>query len=39
MALRRLALVSEFQMSALHDRLVKLLALYAKHGIDDLMLK
>jgi hypothetical protein len=39
MALRRLALVSEFQMSSLHDRLVKLLALYASNGIDVLLLK
>lgn len=37
--LRRLALVSEFHMSSLHDRLVKLLALYAGHGIDVLLLK
>lgn len=37
--LRRLALVSEFQLSALHDRLVKLLALYAASGIDVLLLK
>jgi len=37
--LHRLALVSEFQMSSLHDRLVKLLALYAAQGIDVLLLK
>lgn len=37
--LRRLALVSEFQMSSLHDRLTKLLTLYAAHGIDVLLLK
>jgi hypothetical protein len=37
--LQRLAMVSEFQMSSLHDRLVKLLALYAAHGIDALLLK
>jgi hypothetical protein len=39
MNLQQLALVSEFQMSSLHDRLVKLLALYALHGIDVLLLK
>jgi hypothetical protein len=39
LGLRRLALVSEFQMASLHDRLVKLLALYAAHGIDVLLLK
>lgn len=37
--LRRLALISEFQMSSLHDRLARLLALYAAHGIDVLLLK
>jgi len=37
--LRRLALVSEFQLSSLHDRLVKLLALYAANDIDVLLLK
>jgi hypothetical protein len=39
MNLQQLALVSEFQMSSLHDRLVKLLALYALHDIDVLLLK
>jgi hypothetical protein len=37
--LARLALVSEFQLSSLHDRLVGLLALYAAHDIDVLLLK
>ncbi|HEU4723451.1 MAG TPA: nucleotidyltransferase family protein [Gemmatimonadaceae bacterium] len=37
--LQRLAMVSEFQMSSLHDRLAKLLELYAAHGIDALLLK
>jgi len=37
--LRQLALVSEFQLSSLHDRLVSLLALYAEHDIDVLLLK
>jgi hypothetical protein len=37
--LRQLAMVSEFQLSSLHDRLVKLLALYASHDIDVLLLK
>jgi hypothetical protein len=37
--LKRLAMVSEFQLSSLHDRLVKLLALYAAHDIDALLLK
>ena len=37
--LNRLAMVSEFQLSSLHDRLVKLLALYAAHDIDVLLLK
>ena len=37
--LQRLALVSEFQRSSLHDRLVMLLALYAAHDIDVLLLK
>jgi hypothetical protein len=37
--LQRLAMVSEFQLSSLHDRLVKLLALYAAHEIDVLLLK
>ena len=34
--LQRLALVSEFQLSSLHDRLVALLALYAANDIDVL---
>jgi hypothetical protein len=37
--LQRLALVSEFQLSSLHDRLVTLLALFASHEIDVLLLK
>jgi hypothetical protein len=37
--LQRVALVSEFQQSSLHDRLVKVLALYATHGIEALLLK
>jgi hypothetical protein len=37
--LQRLAMVAEFQLSSLHDRLVKLLALYAAHDIDVLLLK
>jgi hypothetical protein len=37
--LHRLALVSEFQLSSLHDRLVRLLALYAAHDIAALLLK
>ena len=37
--LQRLAMVSEFQLSSLHDRLVKLLALYAANDIDVLLLK
>lgn len=37
--LERLAMVSEFQLSSLHDRLAKLLALYAAHDIDVLLLK
>jgi hypothetical protein len=37
--LTQLAMVSEFQLSSLHDRLVKLLALYAAHDIDALLLK
>jgi hypothetical protein len=37
--LERLALVSEFQLSSLHDRLIALLALYAAHDIDVLLLK
>ena len=37
--LQRLAMVAEFQLPSLHDRLVKLLALYARHDIDALLLK
>ena len=37
--LQRLAMVAEFQLSSLHDRLVKLLTLYAAHDIDVLLLK
>jgi hypothetical protein len=37
--LQTLALVSEFQLASLHDRLVGLLALYAAHDIDVLLLK
>jgi hypothetical protein len=37
--LQRLALVAEFQMGALHDRLGRMLALFAAHGIDVLLLK
>jgi hypothetical protein len=37
--LQRLAMVAEFQLSSLHDRLVKLLGLYAAHDIDVLLLK
>ena len=37
--LQRLAMVAEFQLSSLHDRLVKLLGLYAQHDIDVLLLK
>jgi hypothetical protein len=37
--LERVAMVREFQLASLHDRLVKLLALYAEHEIDVLLLK
>ena len=37
--LQRLAMVAEFQLSSLHDRLVKLLTLYVAHDIDVLLLK
>jgi hypothetical protein len=37
--LQRLAMVAEFQLSSLHDRLARLLALYAQHDIDVLLLK
>jgi hypothetical protein len=36
---QRLALVSEFQLVSLHDRLAKLLTLFAANGIDVLLLK
>ena len=37
--LQRLALVSEFQLTSLHDRLVRMLALFAEHGVEVLLLK
>ena len=37
--LARMGLVTEFQLASLHDRLGKLLALLASHGIDALLLK
>jgi hypothetical protein len=37
--LGRMGLVTEFQLASLHDRLGKLLALLASHGIDALLLK
>jgi hypothetical protein len=37
--LQRLALVSEFQLVSLHDRLARVLALFAANGIDALLLK
>jgi hypothetical protein len=37
--LQRLALVSEFQLMSLHDRLVRLLQLFAANDIDVLLLK
>jgi hypothetical protein len=37
--LQRLALVSEFQLTSLHDRLLTLLAVLSKHDIDVLLLK
>ena len=37
--LQRLAMIAEFQLSSLHDRLLKLLTLYAQHDIDVLLLK
>jgi hypothetical protein len=37
--LGRMGLVTEFQLASLHDRLGKLLALLARHGIDALLLK
>jgi len=37
--IQRLALVSEFQLVSLHDRLAKLLTLFAANGVDVLLLK
>jgi hypothetical protein len=37
--LQRLSLVAEFQMGALHDRLARMLALFAANGIEALLLK
>jgi hypothetical protein len=37
--LQRLALVSEFQLTSLHDRLVRMLALFAENGVEVLLLK
>jgi len=37
--LQRLAMIWEFQLASLHDRLGKMLALYAAHDIDVLLLK
>ena len=37
--LQRVAMVREFQLASLHDRLAKLLALYAANDIDVLLLK
>jgi hypothetical protein len=37
--LQRLAMIWEFQLTSLHDRLGKMLALYAAHDIDVLLLK
>jgi hypothetical protein len=37
--LQRLALVSQFQLISLHDRLAKLLTLFAANGIEVLLLK
>jgi hypothetical protein len=37
--LQRLALVAEFQMGALHDRLGRMLALFSSNGIEVLLLK
>jgi hypothetical protein len=35
----RMGMVTEFQLASLHDRLGKLLALLARHGIEALLLK
>jgi hypothetical protein len=37
--LQQLALISEFQLESLHDRLVKLLRVFAANGIEVLLLK
>jgi hypothetical protein len=37
--LQRLAMIWEFQLVSLHDRLIKMLALYAANDIDVLLLK
>jgi hypothetical protein len=37
--LSRMAMVTEFQLATLHDRLGKLLALFTQHGIEALLLK
>ncbi|HKH91532.1 MAG TPA: nucleotidyltransferase family protein [Gemmatimonadaceae bacterium] len=37
--LQRLAMIWEFQLASLHDRLGRMLALYASHDIDVLLLK
>jgi len=37
--IQRFAMVSEFQLMSLHDRLAKILDLFAEHGIDSLLLK
>jgi hypothetical protein len=37
--LGRFAMISEFQLTALHDRLGRILALLESHGIDALLLK
>jgi hypothetical protein len=37
--LQRLALVSEFQLMSLHDRLARFLALFAANGVEVLLLK
>ena len=37
--LGRMGMVTEFQLASLHDRLGKLLALFARHDIDALLLK
>ena len=37
--IERLAIVSEFQLAALHDRLARMLSLFAEHGVEALLLK